>query len=79
MPFQLTPSVSIGIKGYNLIIEEKLRPAKNFTTNAEKVVEVKPLTRWNCAVNNLLNFLLLLLKAYCDFYRILVKFLCQFI
>ncbi|KAI9341588.1 SPOC like C-terminal domain-containing protein [Pilaira anomala] len=49
MPFQLTPSVSIGIRGYNLIIEEKLRPAKNFTTNAEKVVEVKPLTRWNCA------------------------------
>ncbi|KAI8075996.1 SPOC like C-terminal domain-containing protein [Thamnidium elegans] len=48
IPFQITPSVTVGIKGYNLIIEEKLRLPKNFTTNVEKIVEVKPLTRWRC-------------------------------
>jgi hypothetical protein len=42
---------------YNMVIEQKLSSAKNFSTNAEQLQEVKSTTRWQCVVSKIKKLL----------------------
>lgn len=49
IPFEISPSLTIGIKGYNIIIEETITLPRDFITNAEKISELTTNTTWRCA------------------------------
>lgn len=49
IPFQIAPGLVIGVKGYNLIIEDKIPLPQKFATNAEKIEEVVTETSYRCA------------------------------
>ncbi|KAI7879836.1 SPOC like C-terminal domain-containing protein [Mucor mucedo] len=48
IPFEIAPGLTIGVKGYNLVIEERIPHPKKFTTNAEKIEEVVVETSYRC-------------------------------
>lgn len=50
IPFEIAPGLTIGVKGYNLVIEERIPHPKKFTTNAEKIEEVVVETSYRCVV-----------------------------
>ncbi|KAI9471806.1 MAG: SPOC like C-terminal domain-containing protein [Benjaminiella poitrasii] len=52
LPLQITPSLIIGIRGYNMIIEQKIGNPKYFCTSGEQLKEVKYITRWKCVDTN---------------------------
>lgn len=51
IPFEIAPGLTIGVKGYNLIIEEKIPTPKKFFTSGEKIEEVTTHTTYQCAVS----------------------------
>ena len=48
IPFQINEDLCIGVKGYNMIIEQKVSPHKYFYTSGEQVKEASTITRWKC-------------------------------
>ncbi|KAI7901081.1 SPOC like C-terminal domain-containing protein [Cokeromyces recurvatus] len=52
LPLQIAPNLIIGIRGYNMIIEQKIDNPRYFYTSGEQLKEVKSITRWKCADTN---------------------------
>ncbi|KAI8373938.1 SPOC like C-terminal domain-containing protein [Choanephora cucurbitarum] len=48
IPFHIAPQLTIGIKGFNMVIEKKAEQPKYFFTSGEQLKEVKAITRWRC-------------------------------
>ncbi|CAO3641074.1 unnamed protein product [Mucor hiemalis] len=48
VPFEITPQLSVGVRGYNMVIEKKISAPKNYSTSTTQLQEVKSLTRWQC-------------------------------
>ncbi|ORE10458.1 vWA-like protein [Rhizopus microsporus var. microsporus] len=48
IPFRINEGLCIGVKGYNMIIEQKVSPHKYFYTSGEQVKEASTITRWKC-------------------------------
>ncbi|KAI8365722.1 SPOC like C-terminal domain-containing protein [Blakeslea trispora] len=52
IPFHMAPQLTIGIKGFNMVIEKKAEPPRYFCTSGEQLKEVKAMTRWRCVDTN---------------------------
>lgn len=48
VPFEITPELTVGIRGYNMVIEKKMSAPKYYSANTAQLQEVKSLTRWQC-------------------------------
>ncbi|KAI8984187.1 SPOC like C-terminal domain-containing protein [Mycotypha africana] len=46
LPFQLGPNLTIGVRGYNMIIKQKIGAPKYFYSSGEQLKEAKSSTRW---------------------------------
>lgn len=51
VPMEIAPGLSIGIRGYNRVIEQKMGNPDLFYTDQEQLQEVKSTTRWKCEVS----------------------------
>ncbi|KAI8090950.1 SPOC like C-terminal domain-containing protein [Gilbertella persicaria] len=52
IPFHIAPHLTIGIKGFNMVVEKKVEQPKYFYTSGEQSKEVKATTRWRCVDTN---------------------------
>lgn len=50
LPLKLSDHLSIGVTGYNMIIEQRISTAKYFYTAEDEVKEAIGTTRWICVV-----------------------------
>ncbi|KAF7721213.1 X-ray repair cross-complementing protein 6 [Apophysomyces ossiformis] len=56
IPFQLAEGLTIGVRGYTLVQEQKRKPYKYVADIFQQSLEVEPITAWKCADTN--NYLL---------------------
>ncbi|KAL9541474.1 hypothetical protein PS6_010283 [Mucor atramentarius] len=52
LPFEIGPNLTIGIRGYNMVLEQKIGMPKYYFAEGEQTQEVKSITRWRCVDTN---------------------------
>ncbi|CEP06869.1 hypothetical protein [Parasitella parasitica] len=52
LPFEIGPGLTVGIRGYNMVLEQKVGNPKYYFAEGEQTQEVKTITRWKCVDTN---------------------------
>ncbi|KAK4518757.1 uncharacterized protein ATC70_008979 [Mucor velutinosus] len=52
LPFEIGPNLTIGVRGYNMVLEQKIGAPKYYFAEGEQTQEVKSVTRWKCVDTN---------------------------
>ncbi|KAF1805722.1 SPOC like C-terminal domain-containing protein [Mucor lusitanicus] len=52
LPFEIGPNLTIGVRGYNMVLEQKIGTPKYYFAEGEQTQEVKSVTRWKCLDTN---------------------------
>lgn len=51
VPLEIAPGLTIGVRGFNMVIEQKLGTPELFFANQEQLQEAKTTTVWKCTVS----------------------------
>ncbi|KAI8638571.1 SPOC like C-terminal domain-containing protein [Parasitella parasitica] len=52
LPFEVGPGLTVGIRGYNMVLSQKIGTPKYYFAEGEQTREVKTITRWKCVDTN---------------------------
>ncbi|GAN08717.1 X-ray repair cross-complementing protein 5-like [Mucor ambiguus] len=64
LPFEIGPNLTIGVRGYNMVLEQKIGTPKYYFAEGEQTLEVTSVTRWKCLDTNAFLTPIDIRKAY---------------